>query len=129
MAFKDTKVETKIYELANVIINEPQRERMELEDKIILSIAIRLKVEKFMIEKIADDDFVSGIKSNQTQKLSAKFKKMFEKDTDVFAIIDKVNLMTPENIHINSFMYEPILDMSNDYLRNLYKDVLGLFKV
>lgn len=129
MAFKDTKVETKIYELANVIINEPQRERMELEDKIILSIAIRLKVEKFMIEKIADDDFVSGIKSNQTQKLSAKFKKMFEKDTDVFAIIDKVNLMTPENIHINSFMYEPILDMSNDYLRNLYKDVLGLLKV
>lgn len=129
MAFKDTKVETKIYELANVIINEPQRERMELEDKIILSIAIRLKVEKFMIEKIADNDFVSGIKSNQTQKLSAKFKKMFEKDTDVFAIIDKVNLMTPENIHINSFMYEPILDMSNDYLRNLYKDVLGLFKV
>lgn len=129
MAFKDTKVETKIYELANVIINEPQRERMELEDKIILSIAIRLKVEKFMIEKIADDDFVSGIKSNQTQKLSAKFKKMFENDTEVFAIIDKVNLMTPENIHINSFMYEPILDMSNDYLRNLYKDVLGLFKV
>jgi hypothetical protein len=31
--------------------------------------------------------------------------------------------MTPENIHINSFMYEPILDMGDDELRKLYKTV------
>lgn len=28
--------------------------------------------------------------------------------------------MTPENIHFNSFMYEPILDMSDEHLRRLY---------
>ena len=31
--------------------------------------------------------------------------------------------MTPENIHMNSFMYEPILDLSDLYLKNLYEKV------
>ena len=31
--------------------------------------------------------------------------------------------MTPENIHVNSFMYEPLIDMSDDHLRKLYADV------
>ena len=34
--------------------------------------------------------------------------------------------MTPENIHVNSFMYEPIVDMSDDHLRKLYGKVLEL---
>ena len=37
--------------------------------------------------------------------------------------MERVNLMTPENIHLNSFMYEPILDMSADHLVNLYNDI------
>lgn len=34
--------------------------------------------------------------------------------------------MTPENIHLNSFMYEPILDMSDGNLRKLYGEVIML---
>jgi hypothetical protein len=34
--------------------------------------------------------------------------------------------MTPEHIHVNSFMYEPILDMADDHLRRLYQDVKDL---
>jgi hypothetical protein len=34
--------------------------------------------------------------------------------------------MTPENIHLNSFMYEPILDMGNVHLKELYKRVKEL---
>jgi hypothetical protein len=34
--------------------------------------------------------------------------------------------MTPENIHLNSFMYEPIVDMSDESLRKLYTDVSAL---
>jgi len=34
--------------------------------------------------------------------------------------------MTPENIHLNSFMYEPILDMSNEHLKQLYRKVYAL---
>jgi hypothetical protein len=34
--------------------------------------------------------------------------------------------MTPENIHLNSFMYEPIVDMSDEHLKKLYKNVMAL---
>lgn len=34
--------------------------------------------------------------------------------------------MTPESIHLNSFMYEPILDMADDHLRKLYRRVSAL---
>ena len=31
--------------------------------------------------------------------------------------------MTPSNIHLNSFMYEPIIDMSDNELIDLYKEM------
>ncbi len=31
--------------------------------------------------------------------------------------------MTPENIHLNAFMYEPIVDMSDHHLKKLYAEV------
>ena len=34
--------------------------------------------------------------------------------------------MTPESIHLNSFMYEPIIDMSNWALKRLFVEVLKL---
>ena len=42
------------------------------------------------------------------------------------AVIDEVNLMTAEGIHVNSFMYEPIIDVSDWALKDLYVRVLGL---
>lgn len=41
-------------------------------------------------------------------------------------MLDRVTLMTPENIHLNSFMYEPIIDMGEGPLRKLYEDVKAL---
>jgi ABC-type cobalamin/Fe3+-siderophores transport system ATPase subunit len=118
-------VEKRIYNLANGINNDTS-EKMELEDKVILSMAIRLKAENFLIAKINKKEFVSEIKENQTYKLVEKFKEMFPNENDVIRLMDKVNLMTPENIHINSFMYEPILDMSNEHLKKLYSNVSEL---
>jgi len=99
---------------------------VNFENKIVLSIAIRIFAEKFMVEKINDPNFVKGIDSNQTPKLLEKFKTQFPKENNAIEIVQRVILMTPENIHLNSFMYEPILDMSDDHLRKLYTDVLTL---
>ena len=99
---------------------------INFENKIVLSIAIRIAAEKFMVGKINDAKFVDSIESNQTPKLLAKFTKLFPDDVDTIETIQRVVLMTPENIHLNSFMYEPILDMSDEHLRNLYKDILAL---
>jgi hypothetical protein len=96
------------------------------ENKIVLSIAIRLGAEQFMVAKLADPAFVAAIKANQSQTLLAEFMKKFSGETSAIKILQRVVLMTPENIHLNSFMYEPILDMSDDHLRKLYTDVLAL---
>jgi hypothetical protein len=96
---------------------------INFENKIVLSIAIRITAEQFMVKKIKDDTFVEGIESNQTPKLLAKYKELFCGDADQIETIQRVVLMTPENIHLNSFMYEPILDMSDDHLKQLYRDI------
>jgi len=99
---------------------------INFENKIVLSIAIRIAAEQFMVRKINDDKFVASIDSNQTPRLLAKFKELFSGDVGTIKTIQRVLLMTPENIHLNSFMYEPILDMSDEHLRKLYEDVLIL---
>ncbi|TYR34878.1 phage infection protein [Mesorhizobium microcysteis] len=95
------------------------------ENKIALSIAIRLKAEQYMVDKIADQAFVNGITSTQTPRLLERFKNDYP-GSAAGPILDRVMLMTPENIHLNAFMYEPIIDMSDEHLRKLYVDVKAL---
>lgn len=101
-------------------------ENNDLENKITLSIAIRLKAEEHMISQINDIPFVNGITSNQTFELCNKYSELFPTETVALKVLGQVNLMTPENIHLNSFMYEPILDMSDRHLIQLYADVKNL---
>jgi hypothetical protein len=96
---------------------------VNFENKIVLAIAIRIAAEKFMAERIGDSEFVNSITANQTQALLARFRSQFSNEQDAIRVIQRVALMTPENIHLNSFMYEPILDMSDDHLRKLYQEV------
>ena len=99
---------------------------MNLENKITLSIAIRLLAEEYMISMINDIDFISSITGVQTGKLLGKFKEMFKNEINTIKLLEKVNLMTSENIHLNSFMYEPLLDISENHLKDLYLNVKTL---
>lgn len=117
------KVMDLIFELANSCLLSD--ENAKLEHKIVLSIAIRLKAEMYMIKKINDPSKTDNIKGNQTRKLFELFKEGFVEEESV-KILEQVNLMTPENIHLNSFMYEPILDLSDIHLKHLYSDVDSL---
>ena len=99
---------------------------LNLENKVVLSIATRLRSERFIVSRLNDAAFLASIDSHQTQRLIGKFKKEFPSETDSAAVLDRVALMTPENIHLNSFMYEPIIDMGEDHLRKLYTDVKAL---
>jgi hypothetical protein len=104
-------------------ICENKEEKINLEEKIVLSIAIRLKVETYIIDKIEDEDFVKGITKNQTSRLMDEYKKKFKDEKKVLNVLEEVKLITPENIHINSFMYEPILDLGIEHLKELYSKV------
>lgn len=103
-------------------ISTASEEIVDLEGKIVLAMAIRLKAEIHMITKISDPVYFASITSNQTYKLFKKYIELFEVERQEIEILNQVNLMTPENIHLNSFMYEPILDMSNIALINLYEN-------
>ncbi len=101
-------------------------EGINFENKIVLSIAIRLKAEIFMIDKINDQSFIQSIDKNQTFNLFGMYKSKNPGETENLKILEEVILITPANIHLNSFMYEPILDMSDQHLRELYRRVKNL---
>lgn len=94
---------------------------IELHNKLILSIAIRLLFEKKLFNKFNDWNILDGFTSNQTYKLiDYCINNNLLTDEDVI-ISEKVRIMISENIHVNAFMYEPIIDMSDDELINLYE--------
>lgn len=116
-----SKVVDLIFQESELCLTAP--EGMNFENKIVLSIAIRLKAEKFMIDKINDLIFVNSISKNQTIKLIDKYKELFSSEKINIDLLEQVNLMTPENIHLNSFMYEPIIDLGIDHLKDLYINI------
>jgi ABC-type lipoprotein export system ATPase subunit len=96
------------------------------ENKIVLSIAIRLAAEQFMIAGLDDPTFVQAINANQTHVLFDRFRSKCAGETAAIETLQRVIIMTPENLHLNSFMYEPILDMSDEHLRKLHTDIVAL---
>ena len=139
----DERVIDKLYEMADKI--NPELDL--LEHKVLLSMACRLKAEKIMIEKISShtgrltlthENPTKCVSSkefleyatrhrNMTRSLFNGYKQLSSKDD--CKIIDEVNIMTPENIHINSFMYEPIMDIDMNELINLYKKITALSSI
>ncbi|WP_409197831.1 hypothetical protein ACA135_05865 [Methanobrevibacter acididurans] len=97
---------------------------INLENKIVMSMAIRLLADKFMLSKLSLKS--ENITTNQTTQLYDIYTKKYGKDTPESKILERVNLMTPENIHINSFMYEPLIDMGDKHLKTLYEDIKKL---
>ncbi len=65
------------------------------------------------------------ITRNQTTELLNRFRRDCPNDAAI-PVLDRIILITPENIHLNSFMYEPIPDMSDEHLRKTYNDVKAL---
>lgn len=97
-----------------------------LENKIIFAMAIRHKAEEYMLSKVSNQDPISGC---QTGELFRRYKDEFSNNEgfkDSIKTLESVNIITPENIHLNTFMYEPILDMGLDELKKLYEDVCML---
>ena len=100
--------------------------RPNLEGKVVLSIAIRLLAEHFVINRLEDPTFVGSITANQTHALIERYKVKCSDNSENTPILDRVSLMTPESIHLNSFMYEPLVDMSDEHLRRLFSDVKAM---
>ena len=118
-----------IYSIAEELCNQPILDEIHIENKVVFAVAIRLKTEDYLISKLRQvmltedfNNFYNNIKSNQTSVLIKEFEKLCSPTNDIQLLIKEVNLITPENIHLNSFMFEPLVDMAVWRLKKLYQD-------
>lgn len=127
--FSENREESIFYD---IILAEAEKigdeEKLEIENKLILSMAIRLKTEKYIINELTQKvqsgkEVVDRIyeKKNQTGNLIRAYKEHFSDEKE--KVLEQVAMLTSENIHLNSFMFEPILDMSIKHLYDLYQKI------
>lgn len=136
----DVVVLSKLYSVCDDITTFDTK----LENKIVLSIGIQHKAEEYIIQQIhnytgqlswrknkqnyrgTNVEFMNFVQNNgnQTRELFNGYKQFG--DADKIKILNEVNIMTPEHIHVNSFMYEPILDMDIVELHRLYHTIKNL---
>lgn len=127
------------------ICNSMDKLNSLLENKVVVAMGIRHKAEEFMVAavksyggklewkdrndtvELSSADFLKRVYSNrnQTRRLSDGYKQ-FSNDKDRIKILDEVNIVTPDYIHLNSFMYEPLVDVDIAELVDLYNKVSHL---
>ena len=114
-----------IISTADNIAEEPQVDEVKIENKIVLSIACRLKTEQYLKRQLLSAGLTEAnleVSSIQTAEWTKLLKRHCPNDPNR-SIVEQVNMMTPEIIHINSFMYEPLIDLSVFHLIDLYRKV------
>lgn len=119
-------LDDKVYDALILLASNVLDEEFNLENKIILAVAIRLKAEEYMWSKVTDK---TQIDRSTTGRLFGRYKDEFKTnaaESKKIETLESVNIMTPENIHINSFMYEPILDMGITELKSLYTKISAM---
>ena len=113
-----------IREMADTILLED--DEVSLENKLVLSIASRLMIEKYMKSKIVEHErFCPDANNNQTREWFNHAKQYMS--SEEISIAEEVNLITPESIHLNAFMYEPLIDISAWSLKDVYRKCCALF--
>lgn len=114
------------YDELNKEVNDvlSSEDEISITNKILLSIIIRLKAEEF-VRKSLPEQFINRIESEDryTFLLFDEYKRAYPQDTKGGSILTKVLMMTSENIHLNNFMFEPIIDLSLGHLKDLYDEV------
>lgn len=93
---------------------------IDLVNKVVLAIGIRLLAEEYMLREGA----TAGENSNRMCALYDSFKKKHGNDPSKGEAIRKLVLCTaflPDFIHMNSFHYEPLMDLEGSELAEYYQ--------
>lgn len=108
-----------LYEECKKIMTK-QSDPFEIKPKVILALGIRIKCEELII----GNDFtkISNINENQTRALYDKYKHSMKKE--FVKIMDELLVATPEFLHLNAFMYEPLIDIKPNMLKDIFKRLL-----
>lgn len=113
---------------ANELCIRATHDGLNLEDKVLLSISIRIQAEIFLTNQLRilkNDAAYWCPTSNQFRALINEYL-LLAATAPQMRTLEKVSITVSSNIHLNSFMYEPILDLSIEHLVELYKEVSGI---
>lgn len=106
----------KLFEIAD---NLSGFDDFDIVKKTILSLSCRLLIERKIIAN--NFNLLTNINTNQTAQLLDLYgEKLFPY---VKKYLEAVQLSTPEFIHANAFMYEPLIDINGKYLFELYNQI------
>ncbi|MBR3162130.1 MAG: hypothetical protein IKF19_05310 [Bacilli bacterium] len=109
-----------IFEQLGILSTSNLSNSIGLDDKIILAIGIRIVME--IIFSKFDSSFM---KKNLT--LGDEFDSVKEYfDTEEIKVFSMALISVPEFIHLNSFMYEPLVDIPTTNLQNIYKKIIKI---
>ncbi|MGY3871317.1 hypothetical protein ACW5W4_17590 [Aeromonas crassostreae] len=117
-----------LFSKSDEIKDRVEHDGLNLEDKVLLSMAIRMKSEIFLIQeirKIKNNDAYWCQSMNQFGTLIKSYV-IEQPDSDAIKSLEKVSITVSSNIHLNSFMYEPILDLTIEHLIKLYSEITAL---
>lgn len=119
-----------LYEVTRKIADEClMAEKVNVENKLLLAIAIRIRAEQYMSKCLDKVEGCIEFDSNQTSNMLYEFLGKCNPDMEEVLLLRRVQIMTPEVIHLNSFMYEPLIDMSSMEISRLYNDVFNILKI
>jgi hypothetical protein len=117
-----------LFTKADEICTRKTHDGLNLEDKVLLSMAIRLQAEIYVTNKLRtlkNDENYWCQSNNQFGSLMKEYSSLAPSAPEM-RTLEKVSITVSSNIHLNSFMYEPILDLTVDHLVNLYQEVRDL---
>jgi hypothetical protein len=113
---------------ADRISSQATHNELDIENKIVLSVATRVLAEKFLTEQLRNllaDPSYWCTEASQFGALLGAYK-LHNPPPETIELLESVSVTVSSNIHLNSFMYEPILDLSTTYLCHLYQAVKKL---
>jgi hypothetical protein len=120
-------VETELLKAAEAVYGGTDAEII-IQRNLVLAMASRRLAERYMKSKMtqANIDAAKNEGKDFTRRLFVRFVTTTTPTDDVKTLLDRVNLVTPEHIHVNSFMYEPLIDLGLDELKQLYGEMKTL---
>jgi len=117
-----------LFTKATEICASTTHDGLNLEDKVLLSMAIRMQAEIFLINELrilkSDPNYWCN-SMNQFGNLIKEYSSLASSSPSL-RTLEKISITVSSNIHLNSFMYEPILDLTIEHLVKLYNEVCNL---
>lgn len=98
-----------------------------LKDNLVLAIGTRLCIERYIISKISKEDYSNAVSKERdlTRKLLILYSNNCSdpKKQTLSKMFNKAVAIVDGTIHINSFMYEPLVDIGTWEMKKMFNEI------